>query len=96
MVGLGSREAEMEPTRGQLIGAALVRSATVPANAVATIVCKRFGGRKGGNRGKYGFSAEVRQSQFQKCTCLGVIPNPYHRVGFRVVDLDAFSGVNFI
>lgn len=42
------------------------------------------------------YPAEVRQSQFQKCTCLGVLPNPYHTVGFRVVDLDAFSGVNFI
>jgi Protein of unknown function (DUF1036) len=48
------------------------------------------------------YVAEVRQSQFRKCTCLGVIiqngpaTNPYHDVGFRELDLDAFSGVNFI
>jgi hypothetical protein len=41
------------------------------------------------------YPAEVRQSVFEKCTCLGVTPNPYHTVGFRVLDLDQFSGVNY-
>ena len=39
-------------------------------------------------------------SAFQKCACIGIIihhsPNPWHSVGFRVLDLDQFSGVNFI
>lgn len=41
------------------------------------------------------FPAEVANFRFQKCTCLGVIPNPYHTVGFREIDLDQFSGVRY-
>jgi hypothetical protein len=42
------------------------------------------------------FPAEVANFRFQKCTCLGVTPNPYHTVGFGELDLDQFSGVNYI
>ena len=45
------------------------------------------------------YPAEVRQSQFEKCTCLGVLVggvNPYHKVGFRQLDTNTFPGVNFI
>ena len=46
------------------------------------------------------YVAEVSQNVFQKCTCLGVIvshgPQPYHDVGFRVVDVARYSGVNFV
>ncbi len=48
------------------------------------------------------FPAEVTQAKFDKCTCLGVIvqngspTNPYHRVGFRELDTNTYSGVNFI
>jgi len=48
------------------------------------------------------YVAEVRQTQFEKCTCLGVIiingpgTNPYHNVGFRELDTNTYSGVNFI
>jgi len=47
------------------------------------------------------YPAEVSQASFQKCTCLGVIiingpsTNPYHTVGFRQLDTQAHSGVNF-
>ncbi len=49
-----------------------------------------------------GFIAEVTNARFEKCTCLGVIQqngpatNPYYDVGMRELDLDAWSGVNFI
>ncbi len=45
------------------------------------------------------YPAEVRQARFEKCTCIGVLEgstNPYHVVGFRVVDTKTYSGVNFI
>jgi hypothetical protein len=48
------------------------------------------------------FPAEVTQTVFEKCTCLGVIvqngeaTNPYHTVGFREVDTNTYSGVNFV
>jgi hypothetical protein len=48
------------------------------------------------------FGAEVTQSKFEKCTCLGVsvvngaATNPYHRVGFRELNTDTYSGVNFL
>lgn len=48
------------------------------------------------------FVAEVSQDRFEKCTCLGVIvqngepSNPYHDVGFRELDTNQFSGVNFV
>jgi hypothetical protein len=48
------------------------------------------------------YVAEVTQSRFEKCTCLGVVvqnggaTNPYHDVGFRELDNETFSGVNFI
>jgi len=47
------------------------------------------------------YVAEVTQAKFEKCTCLGVIvqngesTNPYHDVGFRELDTDTYSGVNF-
>jgi len=47
------------------------------------------------------FPAEVSQARFEKCTCLGVIQqnrpptNPYHTVGFREIDTNQFSGVEF-
>jgi hypothetical protein len=47
------------------------------------------------------YVAEVSNSQFEKCTCLGVIVedgapyNPYYSVGFRQLDNQAYSGVNF-
>jgi|SwirhisoilCB3_FD_contig_31_15745913_length_893_multi_8_in_0_out_0_2 hypothetical protein len=47
------------------------------------------------------FGAEVTQTVFEKCTCLGVIEengaptNPYHTVGFRELDTNTYSGVNF-
>jgi Protein of unknown function (DUF1036) len=46
------------------------------------------------------FPAEVTQTVFEKCTCLGVIvqngepTNPYHTVGFRELDTNTYSGVN--
>lgn len=48
------------------------------------------------------YVAEVTQSKFEKCTCLGVIvqnggaTNPYHDVGFRELDNATYSGVNFV
>jgi hypothetical protein len=48
------------------------------------------------------FPAEVTQTRFEKCTCLGVIvengepTNPYWTVGFRELDTNAYSGVNFV
>jgi len=48
------------------------------------------------------YVAEVTQSRFEKCTCLGVIVqngdpvNPYHDVGFRELDTNQYSGVNFV
>ena len=45
------------------------------------------------------YVAEVIQSRFEKCTCLGVLSggqNPYHDVGFRELDSETYSGVNFI
>ena len=48
------------------------------------------------------YVAEVSQSKFEKCTCLGVIvqngapQNSYHDVGFRELDNETYSGVNFI
>lgn len=48
------------------------------------------------------YVAEVSDARFEKCTCLGVIvqdgepTNPYFDVGFRELDTDAWSGVNFI
>jgi uncharacterized membrane protein len=47
------------------------------------------------------FPAEVKQTQFEKCKCIGVIvqngdaTNPYHTVGFRELDVEQFTGVNF-
>jgi len=47
------------------------------------------------------YPAEVTQPPFEKCTCLGVIvqngqpTNPYHTVGFRQLDTQTYSGVNF-
>jgi hypothetical protein len=45
-------------------------------------------------------TAEVTGSAFEKCTCLGVIVqngngSPYYDVGFRSLDTNNFSGVNF-
>ncbi len=46
--------------------------------------------------------AEVSNSAFEKCTCIGVREvnggsiNPYHDVGFRELDTDVHGGVNFI
>jgi hypothetical protein len=46
------------------------------------------------------FVAGVKQSVFQKCTCIGVVTgegtSPYHNVGFRELDSKTFSGVNFV
>jgi hypothetical protein len=42
------------------------------------------------------YVAEVRYARFNKCTCLGVIPNPYFDVGFRELDTDRYTGVTFI
>jgi len=48
------------------------------------------------------YVAEVSNDRFEKCTCLGVIEqngnpvNPYYDVGFRELDTDQYSGVNFI
>ncbi len=42
------------------------------------------------------YVAEVRQARFEKCRCLGVSPNPYHKVGFRELDTNTYSGVKFI
>ena len=48
------------------------------------------------------YVAEVTNDVFSKCTCLGVIiingpgRNPYYDVGFRELDTDTYSGVNFI
>ena len=46
--------------------------------------------------------AEVSPARFEKCTCLGVIvqngdaTNPYHDVGFRELDTNQYSGVNYV
>jgi hypothetical protein len=48
------------------------------------------------------YVAEVKQTRFRKCKCVGVIivngssTNPYHDVGFRELDTATYSGVNFI
>jgi uncharacterized membrane protein len=46
------------------------------------------------------YVAEVSNARFEKCTCLGVAvssgPPPYYDVGFRELDLQTYSGVNFI
>jgi uncharacterized membrane protein len=46
------------------------------------------------------YVAEVSNSKFEKCTCLGVVvsdgPQPYYSVGFRELDNETYSGVNFI
>ena len=48
------------------------------------------------------FVAEVMQARFEKCTCIRVIiengapTNPYHDVGFRDLDTNVWSGVNFV
>ena len=48
------------------------------------------------------YVAEVTNDRFEKCTCLGVLEengaatNPYYDVGFRELDTDKYSGVNFI
>lgn len=45
------------------------------------------------------YVAEVTQQRFEKCTCLGVSQdgeNPYYDVGFRVLDSEMYSGVNFV
>jgi hypothetical protein len=48
------------------------------------------------------YVAEVTQTKFEKCTCLGVVvingpaSNPYHDVGFRELDNKTYSGVNFV
>jgi uncharacterized membrane protein len=48
------------------------------------------------------YVAEVTQTKFEKCTCLGVVivngpsSNPYHDVGFRELDNQTYSGVNFV
>jgi hypothetical protein len=47
------------------------------------------------------YLAEVTDTVFEKCTCLGMVVtngephNPYHKVGFRQLDSETFSGVNF-
>ena len=46
------------------------------------------------------YVAEVSNAKFEKCTCLGVSvsdgPQPYYDVGFRELDNQTYSGVNFI
>lgn len=48
------------------------------------------------------YPAELTNSRFEKCTCLGVIQqngeatNPYYTVGFRELDNQTYSGVNFV
>jgi hypothetical protein len=48
------------------------------------------------------FVAEVSDARFEKCTCLGVIvqngdaENPFFDVGFRELNTNQFSGINFI
>lgn len=48
------------------------------------------------------YVAEVSDSKFEKCTCLGVIvqngesTNPYYDVGFRELNTDEYTGVNFV
>ena len=48
------------------------------------------------------FVAEVSDAKFEKCRCLGVIvenggaTNPFFDVGFRELDANQFSGINFI
>jgi hypothetical protein len=48
------------------------------------------------------YVAEVTNPKFEKCTCIGVTVengeamNPYYDVGFRELDTDQYSGVNFI
>lgn len=48
------------------------------------------------------YVAEVNNDRFEKCTCLGVLiqngeaTNPYYGVGFRELDTDEYSGVNFV
>jgi len=47
------------------------------------------------------YVGEVKQARFEKCTCLGVMvingaaTNPYHKVGFRELDTNTYSGINF-
>jgi Protein of unknown function (DUF1036) len=46
------------------------------------------------------FLDEVKDDRFQKCSCLGVSvshgTNPWYEVGFDELDLDEWSGVNFL
>lgn len=46
------------------------------------------------------FLDHVKDDRFQLCSCLGVSvsdgPNPWYNVGFDELDLDAWSGVNFL
>jgi uncharacterized membrane protein len=48
------------------------------------------------------YVAEVKEDRFEKCTCVGVVvtngasTNPYHDVGFDVLDTQTYSGVNFV
>lgn len=48
------------------------------------------------------YVAEVTDARFEKCTCLGVLvqngdaSNPYWDAGFRELDANQYSGVNFI
>lgn len=46
------------------------------------------------------YVAEVSKAKFEKCTCLGVSvshgPQPYYNVGFRQLDTQESSGVNFV
>ena len=48
------------------------------------------------------YVAEVTNTKFEKCTCLGVLVqnggarNPYHDVGLRELDNKTYSGVNFV
>lgn len=48
------------------------------------------------------YVAEVSNAKFEKCTCIGVVEqngaptNPYHDVGFRELDTNTYSGVNFV
>ncbi|HST84824.1 MAG TPA: DUF1036 domain-containing protein [Kineosporiaceae bacterium] len=45
------------------------------------------------------YIADVRDSRFEKCNCLGVSvshgTNPWYKVGMRALDLDQFGGVRF-
>jgi uncharacterized membrane protein len=45
------------------------------------------------------YVAEVMGDRFEKCTCIGVLAggvDPYHDVGFRELDTNTYSGVNFV